>query len=90
MAGKFNGKAAIVTKVSLGIGETTALALAAKGAEESLKVAEFFRRSAGQWRSERRYYTLPDGETQEMVSADYHPVFGAGMRPITTVSDASG
>ena len=36
--------------------------------EESLKVAEFFRASAGNWRSERRYYTLPDGETKEMVS----------------------
>nr|WP_315862763.1 phycobiliprotein lyase [Trichothermofontia sichuanensis] len=31
-------------------------------------VASFFQRSAGQWRSERRYYTLPDGETQELVS----------------------
>ncbi|PSB14986.1 phycobiliprotein lyase [filamentous cyanobacterium CCP1] len=31
-------------------------------------IAEFFQRSAGQWRSERRYYTLPDGETKEMVS----------------------
>ena len=35
---------------------------------ESLKVAEFFQESAGRWRSERRYYTLPDGETKEMVS----------------------
>jgi hypothetical protein len=35
--------------------------------DESL-IADFFRRSAGQWRSERRYYTLPDGETKEMVS----------------------
>lgn len=31
-------------------------------------IAEFFQRSEGQWRSERRYYTLPQGETQEMVS----------------------
>lgn len=31
-------------------------------------IAEFFRRSAGRWRSERRYYTLPEGETKEMVS----------------------
>ena len=36
--------------------------------DEALKVAEFFRSSAGKWRSERRYYTLPDGETKEMVS----------------------
>ncbi len=34
---------------------------------ESL-IAEFFRESEGNWRSERRYYTLPDGETKEMVS----------------------
>lgn len=40
----------------------------AQTADESLKVAEFFQRSAGQWRSERRYYTLPDGETKEMVT----------------------
>ena len=28
----------------------------------------FFRQSQGRWSSERRYYTLPDGKTQEMVS----------------------
>ncbi|MBD1861038.1 phycobiliprotein lyase [Trichocoleus desertorum] len=39
----------------------------AKTTEEAL-IAEFFRKSEGQWRSERRYYTLPEGETQEMVS----------------------
>lgn len=32
------------------------------------QIAQFFSRSAGQWRSERRYYTLPEGETKEMVS----------------------
>ncbi|MBW4653694.1 MAG: phycobiliprotein lyase [Kaiparowitsia implicata GSE-PSE-MK54-09C] len=32
------------------------------------KIAEFFQRSTGKWRSERRYYTLPDGDTKEMVS----------------------
>lgn len=31
-------------------------------------IAHFFRRSSGQWRSERRYYTLPDGDAKEMVS----------------------
>lgn len=36
--------------------------------EEPLKLASFFQQSAGKWRSERRYYTLPDGETKEMVS----------------------
>jgi hypothetical protein len=35
--------------------------------EESL-VAKFFRTSAGNWLSERRYYTLPEGDTQEVVS----------------------
>ncbi|NET36219.1 MAG: phycobiliprotein lyase [Cyanothece sp. SIO1E1] len=28
----------------------------------------FFRQSAGNWRSQRRYYPLKDGETQEVVS----------------------
>ncbi|MBE9207931.1 phycobiliprotein lyase [Nostoc sp. LEGE 06077] len=32
------------------------------------EITQFFRKSAGQWRSERRYYTLPEGETKEMVS----------------------
>ncbi len=36
--------------------------------EASLLIAEFFQASAGNWRSERRYYTLPDGDTKEMVS----------------------
>lgn len=31
-------------------------------------MAQFFQKSAGQWSSERRYYTLPEGKTQEMVS----------------------
>ncbi len=35
--------------------------------EENL-IAEFFQQSAGRWRSERRYYTLPDGATKEVVS----------------------
>jgi hypothetical protein len=32
------------------------------------EIAEFFQASVGDWRSERRYYTLPQGETKEMVS----------------------
>ncbi|CEJ46014.1 phycobiliprotein lyase [Umezakia ovalisporum] len=32
------------------------------------QIAEFFQESVGQWRSERRYYTLPEGETKEMES----------------------
>lgn len=39
----------------------------AQTVEESL-IASFFQKSAGDWRSERRYYTLPDGETKEVVS----------------------
>ena len=35
---------------------------------EELLVAKFFRSSVGNWLSERRYYTLPDGATQEVVS----------------------
>lgn len=31
-------------------------------------VADFFQRTAGQWRSERRYYTVSNDETQEVVS----------------------
>lgn len=45
----------------------TAQLLSNQTAEDSL-IAEFFRQSQGNWRSERRYYTLPDGETKEMVS----------------------
>ncbi|OZH55709.1 phycocyanobilin lyase [Hydrocoleum sp. CS-953] len=33
-----------------------------------LGVTEYFQRSEGQWHSERRYYTLPEGNTQEIVS----------------------
>ncbi len=32
------------------------------------QVAEYFQRSEGAWHSQRRYYTLKDGETQEVVS----------------------
>ncbi len=45
---------------------TSRLQIAQK-AEESL-IAAFFGKSEGNWRSERRYYTLPDGNTKEMVS----------------------
>lgn len=40
--------------------------------------AEFFQRSVGNWRSERRYYTLKNGETQEIVSSlTIHFLFAA-------------
>ncbi len=35
--------------------------------EKSL-IADFFQKSEGRWHSDRRYYTLPEGKTQEMVS----------------------
>jgi hypothetical protein len=35
---------------------------------EESQIAEFFRLSEGRWRSERRYYTLPEGDTKEVVS----------------------
>ncbi|MGF1535917.1 MAG: phycobiliprotein lyase [Elainellaceae cyanobacterium] len=31
-------------------------------------IASFFDHSQGRWRSERRYYTLPEGEIKELVS----------------------
>ncbi len=31
-------------------------------------VAQFFWRSQGQWHSDRRYYTLPDGDTKSLTS----------------------
>jgi len=35
---------------------------------DEASIAEFFQESAGKWHSQRRYYTLPEGETKEMVS----------------------
>lgn len=37
-------------------------------ATDEQRIAVFFQRSTGEWRSERRYYTLPDGDAKEMVS----------------------
>lgn len=31
-------------------------------------ITQFFRKSAGQWHSQRRYYTLPEGKTKEVTS----------------------
>lgn len=45
----------------------TSLLHATLTAEVSL-IADFFQQSVGRWKSERRYYTLPDGETKEVVS----------------------
>ncbi|KAF3887058.1 MULTISPECIES: phycobiliprotein lyase [Nostocales] len=45
----------------------TALLKLAQSSDESLLI-DFFQESVGMWRSERRYYTLPNGETKEVVS----------------------
>nr|WP_199290396.1 phycobiliprotein lyase [Leptolyngbya sp. FACHB-36] len=37
-------------------------------ATQEPQIVKFFQQSEGTWRSERRYYTLPDGETKEVVS----------------------
>lgn len=37
-------------------------------AEELHLIADFFQKSVGKWRSQRRYYTLPEGETKEIDS----------------------
>jgi CpeS-like protein len=47
---------------------TIGLQMPATATTEELLVANFFQASAGHWLSERRYYTLPDGDTQEVVS----------------------
>lgn len=36
---------------------------------EKSDIAEFFQESVGEWRSQRRYYTLSSGTTKEIVSA---------------------
>jgi hypothetical protein len=36
--------------------------------KQDLLIADFFKKSEGRWHSDRRYYTLPDGITQEVVS----------------------
>ncbi len=45
---------------------TTSLKLFTTSDEQ--QISEFFQASAGQWHSERRYYTLPQGETKEIES----------------------
>ncbi|MFH7025876.1 MAG: phycobiliprotein lyase [Heteroscytonema crispum UTEX LB 1556] len=40
----------------------------AQSVEQTQQIAEFFTQSEGKWRSQRRYYSLPEGETKEMVS----------------------
>jgi hypothetical protein len=53
-------------------------------------IAAFFQQSNGQWRSERRYYTLPDGETQEMVSLITVRFLLAGCSELLHLADLHG
>lgn len=57
--------------------------------EESL-VANFFRASVGNWHSERRYYTLPDGETQEVVSKIGIKFLAAGCPQLQQLAQLHG
>lgn len=53
---------------------------------ESL-IAAFFQRSAGIWRSERRYYTLPDGETNESVTMITSRFLEAGSEELLKLAE---
>ena len=44
------------------------LSLQFQSTTSKILIAAFFQQSEGEWRSERRYYTLPNGEPKEMVS----------------------
>jgi hypothetical protein len=57
----------IISATRKGLNRVTSLVQLAQTTEEPL-IVEFFRQSEGQWRSERRYYTLPDGKTEEITS----------------------
>ena len=57
---------------------------------EELLVAKFFRVSAGNWLSERRYYTLPDGATQEVVSEIAIEFLEAGCQELQELAHLHG
>ncbi len=52
------------------------------------QAAQFFRDSEGQWRSERRYYTLKSGVIQEVVSALTIRFLNQDAAELRTLSDA--
>jgi hypothetical protein len=56
----------------------------------SQAIASFFQRSAGEWRSERRYYTLPSGETKEIVSAIAVRFLPQGCEPLRELAQLHG
>jgi hypothetical protein len=54
--------------------------------EKSL-VEDFFKFSQGRWQSERRYYTLPNGITQEIFSLITVKFLEAGCPELTTLAE---
>ncbi|MBW4482519.1 MAG: phycobiliprotein lyase [Tildeniella torsiva UHER 1998/13D] len=50
-------------------------------------VQAFFQETAGDWRSERRYYTLKSGETQEVVSQITIEFLEAGAAQLLELAD---
>ncbi|MBD1872698.1 phycobiliprotein lyase [Nodosilinea sp. FACHB-131] len=50
-------------------------------------VQAFFQETAGDWRSERRYYTLKSGETQEVVSQITIEFLEAGADQLLELAD---
>jgi hypothetical protein len=50
-------------------------------------VQAFFQETAGDWRSERRYYTLQSGETQEVVSQITIEFLPAGASQLLELAD---
>ncbi len=53
-------------------------------------VTAFFRDTAGDWRSERRYYTLQNGETQEVVSQINISFLGEGHPDLLNLAQMHG
>jgi len=49
------------------------------------QIAQFFRSSAGQWHSQRRYYTLTDGKTKEVTSDIEVKFLEAGCEELATL-----
>jgi hypothetical protein len=53
-------------------------------------VQAFFQDTAGEWRSERRYYTLKSGETQEVISQITIQFLQAGDAQLQGLADLHG
>ncbi len=62
----------------------------AEATNESVLIAKFFRESEGKWHSERRYYTLPDGETKEVESAIAVRFLEAGCDELIVLAQMHG